>query len=131
LVQEIKALALQHRRLIERYLHLHIKPEQTGVHIVNKLLRRLGLEPKAIARPGTTERERVYQVVSSELRTALLSAYRSRLSSLRPPFSSNNVEVDLNRGRGVSTELPHPGGGTENAVQQPNPPPGRENISPC
>lgn len=106
LVQEIKALALQHRRLIERYLHLHIKPEQTGVHIVNKLLRRLGLEPKAIARPGTTERERVYQVVSSELRTALLGAYRRRLDSLRPPFSSNNLEVNLNRGRGVSTELP-------------------------
>jgi len=76
------------------------------VHIVNKLLRRLGLEPKAIARPGTTERERVYQVVSSELRTALLGAYRRRLDSLRPPFSSNNLEVNLNRGRGVSTELP-------------------------
>jgi hypothetical protein len=131
LVQEIKGLALEHRRLIERYLHLHIKPEQTGVHIVNKLLRRLGLEPKAIARPGTKERERHYQVVASDLRRALLSAYRSRLSSLRPPFSSNNLEVNLNRGRGVSTELPHPGGGTENAVQQPNPPPGREDISPC
>jgi len=130
LVQEIKALALQHRRLIERYLHLHINPEQSGVHIVNKLLRRLGLEPKAIARPGTRERERVYQVVSSELRTALLGAYRRRLDSLRPPFSLNNLELNLNHGRDVSTELPHPGGGTESAVQHPNPPPVQDDISP-
>ncbi len=130
LVQEIKALALEHRRLIERYLHLHIKPEQTGVHVVNKLLRRLGLEPKAIARPGSKERERHYQVVGSDLRRALLEAYRSRLSSLRPSFSSNNLEVNLNRGRGVSTELPPPGGGTESAVQHPNPPPVQDDISP-
>jgi len=41
------------------------------------------------------------------------------------------LELNLNRGRSVSTELPHPGGGIESAIQRAHPPPVQDDISPC
>ena len=120
-VLEIKKKALQYQQLIWRYLRLNVQPDQPPVHIANKLLRRVGIEPKCVSRPGHQKRERMYEAVPSEVHRQLLEALKRKLAG-RPPFSFWGDHRERG-GRFVSTDYPLVSSNGTSAVQNPNPPP--------
>ena len=129
-VQRVKETALRYRQLIWRHLRLNIQPDQSPVHIVNKLFRRLALEPKAVARPADNNRERIYEVAPNPLRDELLEAFRNKLAGKsRPPFP-NGENLIQNCGQTVSTDSPPPASPLTTAVQNPNPPPPKKPQNP-
>jgi hypothetical protein len=80
----VKVAALKFAREISYWLRLHVKETQTPVEIVNKLLKKLGLEATAVSRPGARgqQNDRVYQVAGQDnpIRVRLLEALRRKLS---------------------------------------------------
>ena len=120
-VLKIKEKALQYQQLIWRYLRLNVQPDQHPVHVVNKLLRRVGIEPKYVARPGHKKRERIYEAIPNEVHSQLLEALKRKLAN-RPPFSFGGDHRE-NGGRFVSTDYPLVSSNGTSAVQNPNPPP--------
>lgn len=80
---KIKARALKYTDTIHRYLRLQIKPTQTPVEIVNKLIRKLGLDADDVKRPGkrVEKRDRVWKAVGLDnpVRAKLLEAARTKL----------------------------------------------------
>jgi hypothetical protein len=95
----IKAAAMQWAAEIRYWLGLNISAEQSPVDICNRLLKRLGLEGKAIARPGGKKRgnrDRLYAVAGLDdpLRNRLLAAARRRLGTeVEEPIAAK-PEVD-------------------------------------
>lgn len=83
-VAQIKQVALHFAKEISYYFRLQIKPDQTPVEIANKLLKKLGLEAKAVARPGRRDELRDRQWAIDELhnpvRVQLLEAARRKYS---------------------------------------------------
>lgn len=79
----IKAAALKWAKEISYWLRLTINDTQTPVEICNKLLKKLGLEGRAIARPGKRgeQSNRVYRVEGQDnpIRQRLLEAARLKL----------------------------------------------------
>ncbi|MEM1240371.1 MAG: DUF3854 domain-containing protein [Cyanobacteria bacterium P01_H01_bin.26] len=82
---EIKQRALKYAKEIGYWLRLQIKTDQTPSEIVNKLIKKLGLDTKAIGRPGkrNEKRDRVWMAIGldSPVRAKLLKASRNRLSN--------------------------------------------------
>lgn len=82
--QSIKAIALRYRDEIRYWLRLNISEDQTPVEVVNKLLRKLGIVAKAIARPGRRgqQGDRIYAAenLDNPIRVRLLEALRGKLS---------------------------------------------------
>ena len=122
-VLQIKEKAVLYRALIWRYLRLNVLPDQPPVHVVNKLLRRLGIHPKATTRPGSKDRERIYEAAPDEVHVQLLAALKRNLRRPRPPFSSIGVKGRVNLGRPVSTNPQPTSSSSTSRVQEPNPPP--------
>ena len=79
----IKQTALKYANEITYWLQLNVKATQTPCEIVNKLLKRLGLEIAAIGRPGPRKekRARIYAIANLEnpTRMKLLQAAREKL----------------------------------------------------
>jgi hypothetical protein len=89
----VKQEALKWAKEIRDWLALNVSEEQSPVEICNKLLKRLGIKAKAIARPGTDrlfeKRDRIYQALpyAEPLQLELLEAVRRRLGTpvVAPP----------------------------------------------
>jgi len=63
----VKDWALLHARQFKRYLRLNVKEEQSPVKVVNKILRKLGFDPKSIKRPGGEgSRDRVWAIADEQ-----------------------------------------------------------------
>ena len=91
----IKQTALKYANEITYWLQLNVKPTQTPCEIVNKLLKRLGLEIAAIGRPGPRKekRARVYAIANLEnpTRIKLLQAAREKFSAGVSDFSKSDL----------------------------------------
>lgn len=81
-VQRIKAAALHWATEIYRFFTLSIKPDQTGVEIVNKLLRKLALKAEVLCKVGGRGRQiKVWGLpeLCNPLRVKLLKAATERV----------------------------------------------------
>lgn len=91
----VKAEALRFAREIFYWLGLTISDDHTPVEIVNKLLKKLGLQGIPIARPGKRgeDRDRHYQAsgLDDPTRSRLLEAVRNRLSGLVSIISEREI----------------------------------------
>jgi hypothetical protein len=98
-VEAIKVAALKFRNEISYSLKLQINETQTGIEIVNKLLKKLGLKAVAVARPGARgqQGDRHYQVVGWDdpVRVQLLEAMRRKLSEpVSVVFNQENTDLE-------------------------------------
>ncbi|MEM9009479.1 MAG: hypothetical protein AAGE59_39025, partial [Cyanobacteria bacterium P01_F01_bin.86] len=100
----IKATALQYAQVIQNWLNLTIKADQTPSEVVNKLLKRLGFLTVSTARPGgrNEKRMRIYEIIDfhNPVRAKLLQAACHRLSdsasticngALPPPIETTDT----------------------------------------
>ena len=83
-VQRLKVLAVANSSEVSYWLRLNVNDEQTGVQIANKLLKKLALKAKSIARPGSGDaRERIWQIertgAAAEARARLLEALQNKV----------------------------------------------------
>jgi hypothetical protein len=63
-LQELKALALKHRRTLKNHLNVSVSEKLTPIVIAQKLLAKIGLRLAYVARLGSREnRECVYEFV--------------------------------------------------------------------
>jgi hypothetical protein len=79
-LQQLKALALQHRYIIKNYLGVSISEGLSGIAIIQKLLSKLGVKLTYVGRMGSRDnRERVYEFVKpKDGRDAIYQAWQSR-----------------------------------------------------
>jgi hypothetical protein len=79
-LQQLKALAVQHRYIIRDYLGVSISEGLSEIVIAQKLLSELGLKLTYVGRFGTRDnRERVYEFVEPfDGRDAIYQAWQSR-----------------------------------------------------
>jgi hypothetical protein len=99
----IKAAALHWAAEIQYWLGLHVSVDQSPVDICNRLITRLGLKGKAIARPGGKKqgnRDRLYAVAGLDdpFRDRLLAAARQRLGEVQEPVEAPQPKVDSGGG---------------------------------
>lgn len=84
----VKKEALHFAKEISYWLRLTVNESQTPVHIANKLLKKLGLNSIAVARPGAkgqqTSRHWRVDGLSDPIRCRLLEALRSRFEVISP-----------------------------------------------
>ncbi|MEL6384512.1 MAG: hypothetical protein AAFQ89_19060, partial [Cyanobacteria bacterium J06626_18] len=103
----LKQMALRYVDEIRYWLQFHITPDQTPCEIVNKLMKRLGLEVVSIGRPGRRgqKRGRVYAVhdLENSIRLKLLGAAQEKLSQSVSAIASKdqNLSIEI-----ADTELP-------------------------
>lgn len=94
----IKQTALRFMDEVRYWLNLNINPDQTPCEIVNKLVKRLGLDVAAIARPGrrSQKRERLYAPTNLDnpIRLRLLQAIRQKLSESVSTISNKDQSPD-------------------------------------
>ncbi len=92
----LKQMALRYIDEIRYWLQLNINPDQTPCEIVNKLMRRLGLEAVPMGRPGGRgqKRGRVYAVPALEnsVRLKLLGAAQEKLSQSVSAISNKDQD---------------------------------------
>lgn len=79
-LQQLKALAVQHRYIIKNYLGVSISEGLSAVAIIQKLLSKLGLKLSYVGRFGTRDnRERVYQFIEAQDgRDVIFAGWQSR-----------------------------------------------------
>jgi hypothetical protein len=105
----IKQTALRFIDEVRYWLNLNINPDQTPCEIVNKLVKRLGLDVAAIGRPGRRRqnRARLYAPTNLDnpIRLKLLQAVKQKLSDSVSTIS--NKDQDPNK-EIVDTDIPAP-----------------------
>jgi hypothetical protein len=113
----VKKEALYWKSEINYWLRLQINEDQTPVEIVNKLLRKLGLEAIKIARPGKRgeRRDTIWEIAGiTPVRLRLLEAARRKLSS--------TVSSTRNRGTAPPIQI------DDTSPKQPPPSPEIEDV---
>jgi hypothetical protein len=94
----IKQTALRFIDEVRYWLNLNINPDQTPCEIVNKLVKRLGLEVAAIGRPGrrSQKRARLYAPtdLDNPIRLRLLQAIKEKLSESVSTISNKDHSLD-------------------------------------
>ncbi|HEY9625802.1 MAG TPA: DUF3854 domain-containing protein [Coleofasciculaceae cyanobacterium] len=96
----VKKEALHFAKEISYWLRLTVNESQTPVHIVNKLLKKLGLNSIAVARPGAkgqqTSRHWRVDGLSDPIRCRLLEALRSRFEVISPIGNKelSNIQIE-------------------------------------
>lgn len=80
-LQQLKALAVQHRHIIKNYLGVSISEGLSEIAIIQKLLSKLGLKLTYVGRMGSRDnRERVYEFVKpKDGRDAIYQGWQSRV----------------------------------------------------
>ncbi len=95
----LKQMALCYVDEIRYWLQLNINPDQTPCEIVNKLMKRLGLEVVSIGRPGgrIQKRGRVYSVpdLENSVRLKLLGAVKEKLSQSVSTISNKDQNPSI------------------------------------
>ncbi|MBD2066191.1 DUF3854 domain-containing protein [Leptolyngbya sp. FACHB-671] len=95
-VKAIRKKALHYRNEIRYWLGFDIKEEQTGVHIVNKLIRRLGIKSVEVSRPGGgNSRDRLWGIPVNTFYFQMLEAASSKLSEAASTICSNVAKSPL------------------------------------
>jgi len=94
----IKQTALRFIDEVRYWLNLNINPNQTPCEIVNKLVKRLGLEVAAIGRPGrrSQKRARLYAPtdLDNPIRLRLLQAIKEKLLASVSTISKKDHSLD-------------------------------------
>jgi hypothetical protein len=94
----IKQTAVRFMDEVRYWLNLNINPDQTPCEIVNKLVKRLGLDVAAIGRPGrrSQKRARLYAPVNLDnpIRLRLLQAIKQKLSASVSTISNKDPVID-------------------------------------
>ncbi|MEM9151431.1 MAG: hypothetical protein AAGB19_13375, partial [Cyanobacteria bacterium P01_F01_bin.3] len=95
----LKQMALRYIDEIRYWLQLNINSDQTPCEIVNKLMKRLGLEVVSVGRPGGRgqKRGRVYAVpdLENSIRLKLLGALREKLSQSVSTISNKDQNSSI------------------------------------
>ncbi len=93
-IAALKVEALKHRFEIKRYLGLNIDEDQTGIHIVSKLLKKLGYKQVLLRREGARgEQTRIWQAlplnqdISDDIIKALETKWAEQISAGSHHFS--------------------------------------------
>jgi hypothetical protein len=94
----IKQTALRFIDEVRYWLNLNINPDQTPCEIVNKLVKRLGLEVAAIGRPGRRSQKRARLYAPTDLDNPiwlrLLQAIKDKLSASVSTISNKGHSPD-------------------------------------
>ncbi|MBW4689258.1 MAG: DUF3854 domain-containing protein [Komarekiella atlantica HA4396-MV6] len=100
-MQELKALALKHRYVLKNHLNVSVSEKLTPVAIAQKLLAKIGLKLKYVARLGSKEnRECVYEFVPpKDERNLIFERWLSRDETARQSVNSDLVSVTTNNYR--------------------------------
>lgn len=97
-LQQLKALAVQHKYIIRNYLGISISEELGAITIVQKILSKLGLRLSYVGRFGSRgHRERVYQFIKpKDERDDIFATWKKRYTPSSKAVDSGQSAVGTN-----------------------------------